>query len=435
VEINPCEMKLTKIEIKGLFDLFDYDIPLTNEESLLIITGPNGFGKTMILNIIFSFFNNRLHFFQKLVFKSISMWTDDGKKIFLKKEIINNEFEIFIYEGLEIIARFSNSQKIEEGIIRDILRHNPNIRQIDDRQWLDRLTDRILSVEELLNDYSTSEKHSGTTSLFSELTDYSSLINVHIIKEQRLLRRTPQKKRSSYERGNDVYIIDTIAEYANELRDLINSNLQDSFSITQRLDSSFPKRLLNERGHLTIEEFDIRFNALREKQEKLNRFGISQSEQEVPNYDAKNANVLLVYLKDSEIKMDVFDELLNKLELFTSILNERRFTHKSIKIDRKKGFIFLTKNGIELSLTDLSSGEQHEVVLLYELIFKTNPNTLVLIDEPEISLHVTWQKEFLSDLLKILELQKMQVIVATHSPQIINDRWDLVFNLETQMMQ
>jgi predicted ATP-binding protein involved in virulence len=144
---------------------------------------------------------------------------------------------------------------------------------------------------------------------------------------------------------------------------------------------------------------------------------------------------LLVYLKDSEDKIRVFDDLLNKLELFTSILNERRFTYKSIKIDRKTGFIFQTNKGKELNLTDLSSGEQHEVVLLYELIFKANPNTLVLIDEPEISLHVTWQKEFLSDLLKILELQKMQVIVATHSPQIINDRWDLVFNLETQTMQ
>ncbi len=424
-------MKLTKIEIKGLFDLFDYEIPLTNEENLLIITGPNGFGKTMILNIIDSFFNNRLHFFQKLVFKSISMWTDDGKKIFIKKEIISNEFEIIIYKGVQIIAQFSNSQKIEEDIIRVILRNNSNIRQIDDGQWLDRLTDRILNLEDLVNDYSTADRHS----IFPELTDYSSLIKVHIIKEQRLLRRTPQKKRNSYERGNDVYIIDTIAEYANELRDSLNSNLQDSLSITQRLDSSFPKRLLNEKGHLTVEEFNIRFNTLKEKQEKLNRFGLSHSEQEVPDYDAKNANVLLVYLKDSEIKMDVFDELLNKLELFTNILNERRFTYKSIKIDRKKGFIFLTKIGVELKLTDLSSGEQHEVVLLYELIFKTNPNTLVLIDEPEISLHVTWQKEFLSDLLKILELQKMQVIVATHSPQIINDRWDLVFNLETQRIQ
>jgi len=68
-------------------------------------------------------------------------------------------------------------------------------------------------------------------------------------------------------------------------------------------------------------------------------------------------------------------------------------------------------------------------VLLYELIFNTDPNTLVLIDEPEISLHVTWQKEFINDLIEIIELQKIQVITATHSPQIVNGRWDLTYNL------
>jgi predicted ATP-binding protein involved in virulence len=110
-------------------------------------------------------------------------------------------------------------------------------------------------------------------------------------------------------------------------------------------------------------------------------------------------------------------------------LNERRFTFKSIKINRSKGFYFETSKGKELELNQLSSGEQHEVVLLYELIFNVKPNVLVLIDEPEISLHVSWQKEFLSDLLKIVKIQKIQVLVATHSPSIINDRWDLVYNL------
>lgn len=431
-------MKLTKIEIKGLFDLFDYDIPLTNEENLLIITGPNGFGKTMILNIIHSLFNKRLYFFRKLIFQSITLWTDSNRIIYIRKQTSTNEVEISVDDQKK--NGFKYTEKFEHLISREISRNYPNFRQIGDLQWVDRLTDRILQFDDLINEYGIFDSLSYEDNPFilaKNLNELLDSLNVHIIKEQRLLRRNPAKKRNNYteRNGNDIYVIDTITEYANELRDLINSSLQDSFSITQRLDSSFPKRLLNEKGHLTVDEFDIRFNTLKEKQEKLNRFGLSQSEQEVPNYDAKNANVLLVYLKDSEIKMDVFDELLNKLELFTNILNERRFTYKSIKIDRKKGFIFLTKNGVELSLTDLSSGEQHEVVLLYELIFKTNPNTLVLIDEPEISLHVTWQKEFLSDLLKILELQKMQVIVATHSPQIINERWDLVFNLETQMIQ
>ncbi len=418
-------MRLSKIEIKGLFNLFDYTIPLENEENLLIITGPNGFGKTMILNIIDSLFNNNLDFFQKLVFKSITIETDNDIQLIIEKEEGKNEVRFTIFESKILYASYLHLP-VKEHSGNVILFYGGETK----------------TTYGLDNDLEKDTNQETNSTFYNKLNKSLNSLKVHLIKEQRLLRRNPKKikKEGSYDffiDSNDskTFVIDTIEEYANELRDLISDNLNESYTITQQIDSTFPKRLLSEKGTLSIEEFDKRFKLLKEKQEKLKRFGLSQSEQEIPSYDEKNANVLLVYLKDSEEKISVFDELLNKLELFTNILNERRFTFKSIKIDRKKGFIFLTSKGNELSLTDLSSGEQHEVVLLYELIFKSNKNTLVLIDEPEISLHVTWQKEFLSDLLKIMELQQMQVIVATHSPQIINDRWDLVFNLETQTTQ
>ena len=122
--------------------------------------------------------------------------------------------------------------------------------------------------------------------------------------------------------------------------------------------------------------------------------------------------------------------MVRKLRLFTSILNEKKLTFKSIKILNDKGFIFETEKGKDLKLTDLSFGEQNEVVLLYELIFNTKENTVLLIDEPEISLHITWQKEFVKDLIKIIKLQKIQVIIATHAASIINDRWDLVYSFD-----
>ena len=115
-----------------------------------------------------------------------------------------------------------------------------------------------------------------------------------------------------------------------------------------------------------------------------------ESKQEVLGYSETDSKALLVYLNDLEIKLGVFDNILEKLELFTNILNVRRFTHKTIQIDKEKGFYFRTNRGKELELTQLSSGEQHEVVLLFELIFNAKQNNLVLIDEPEISLHVNW---------------------------------------------
>ena len=110
--------------------------------------------------------------------------------------------------------------------------------------------------------------------------------------------------------------------------------------------------------------------------------------------------------------------------------DRREFAFKSIQISNNKGFSFYqNKTQQPLSLTDLSSGEQQEVVLLYELLFKTAQNSLILIDEPEISLHVIWQKAFIDDLKKIAKLKKISFLVSTHSPQIINNYWELTRDL------
>jgi predicted ATP-binding protein involved in virulence len=69
-------------------------------------------------------------------------------------------------------------------------------------------------------------------------------------------------------------------------------------------------------------------------------------------------------------------------------------------------------------------------VLLYQLLFKVKPNSLILIDEPELSLHVAWQKQFLRDLQEITKLASFDILLATHSPQIIHDRWDLTVELK-----
>ena len=70
-----------------------------------------------------------------------------------------------------------------------------------------------------------------------------------------------------------------------------------------------------------------------------------------------------------------------------------------------------------LTMDSLSSGELNLITILYNLIFKTTSESIALIDEPEISLHMAWQQQF-ADLVKtIMEKQPgMQVIIASHSP-------------------
>jgi len=145
-------------------------------------------------------------------------------------------------------------------------------------------------------------------------------------------------------------------------------------------------------------------------------------------FDETTQRVLAVYIRDTKEKLAVFDDLLARIELIKSIVDSR-FLHKALFVDREAGFVLKARDGGPVELSDLSSGEQHELVLLYELLFRAPPGTLILIDEPELSLHIAWQQQFLRDLLKITRLAGLQALIATHSPQIIHDRWDLTVEL------
>ena len=343
---------LESIAIKKLFGLFDYHIKFDTVENITILTGPNGYGKTTILNIIYHFFNRNSEYFQKLNFASITFYFQNQKTVELKKG--------------------------EHNVFDDILQ-----------------------------------------------------TKVYLIKEQRLIKPILENIETDDKSGkNKKTFLNTIELYAEELKKLIEEKQLEAYQIAQKLDSSFPKRLIEAKTVVDEPIFKKRFAELKDKQSKLQQFGIATSAQEIPDYNVESAKVLSVYLNDSEEKLKIYDDLLAKIELFVNIINQKDFAFKSIKISSEKGFSFYQdKQQQELSLTDLSSGEQQEVVLLYELLFKTTPNTLILIDEPEISLHVLWQKAFIDDLQKIAAIKKINFLVSTHSPQIINNHWDLTRDL------
>jgi predicted ATP-binding protein involved in virulence len=124
----------------------------------------------------------------------------------------------------------------------------------------------------------------------------------------------------------------------------------------------------------------------------------------------------------------VFDKLYAKVDALMHIANAR-FLHKRVTVG-PDGLGVATSDGSPLELEMLSSGEQHELVMIYDLLFRVPDNSLILIDEPELSLHIVWQEQFLSDLEEMAKLSNFQAILATHSPQIIGDRWELTTELK-----
>ena len=120
-------------------------------------------------------------------------------------------------------------------------------------------------------------------------------------------------------------------------------------------------------------------------------------------------------------------QLAESLDVFRDVVNSF-YTNKVLRISNGRIYIDL-RDGTTLPLESLSSGEKHILIMFYRLLFQTEPGSLVVFDEPEISLHVSWQQRLGSLLNDICRLRDLQILIATHSPQIIHDMWDLAIEL------
>jgi len=142
--------------------------------------------------------------------------------------------------------------------------------------------------------------------------------------------------------------------------------------------------------------------------------------------------VLKIYLDDIKSKFKALDNLAVQLELFVGTLNEL-LSFKKIKINTKNGFIVQPVNGKKnIDIGELSSGEQHIIVMIGRLIFESKKGDLILIDEPEISLHPEWQEVYIESLEEIRKEREFRILMATHSTMIIGHRWDDVIELDKE---
>lgn len=85
---------------------------------------------------------------------------------------------------------------------------------------------------------------------------------------------------------------------------------------------------------------------------------------------------------------------------------------------------FLMKKGVEFPLSQASSGELYMLGIgLFIIKFITgfdnnNDDAIILIDEPENSLHPKWQREYIQNILNFIGKKSVDVYIATHSPFI-----------------
>lgn len=102
--------------------------------------------------------------------------------------------------------------------------------------------------------------------------------------------------------------------------------------------------------------------------------------------------------------------------LFFDIIDDL-FKDTNKIINRKKNDIEFIQKEIKITPQQLSSGEKHILIILLAALVQDNHRTIMIMDEPELSLHPDWQETTISNVIKLNP--NAQLIIATHSPFII----------------
>ena len=438
-------MRINKISVTKLFGVFNHPVSLNMEDRITIIHSPNGFGKTALLRLINGFFNSRYSELLAIPFAEVIIDFDDESYLQITKSIDTSEdkknktLTFYFYKPGAETETFSPNILIdslaETNVSLDITEER--IQSSGDIETRTKTSESI-ALQNLIKAMTNMAKELMLTRKVNKepkwLSELKSSIDVHFIETQRLL--TPSTVPEAAVDTKHPSMIPSVNIYSQELVEEIQAKLAEYGALSQSLERTFPARIFNNKApsYLTEETLRNKLNEIEEKRSRLRETGLLDKDenpdfQVEQNIDGVTKNILSVYVEDVEQKLMVFKELATKIELFKGIIKQR-FLYKNMSISKENGFTFTTPDGKPLSPTDLSFGEQHELVMLYELLFKVQPNSLVLIDEPELSLHIAWQIEFLKDLRAIIKLANFDVLLATHSPDLIDDSWDLTVELQ-----
>jgi len=137
------------------------------------------------------------------------------------------------------------------------------------------------------------------------------------------------------------------------------------------------------------------------------------------------ASILGVYDRALQARVAMQREAFRKIRTFEASVN-RFLRGKRLKIESREsvrahrrmrfGPWIVLRNHRETTLGVLSSGERHVLTLLFSATHMTTTDGILLVDEPELSLHVDWQRLILRELMS--QAGERQIIACTHAPEV-----------------
>lgn len=435
----------------SIYDLWgEKDVHLKCQENKLILVGENGSGKTTILRMIYETLACKWAMLSVEDFSKIELFFSNSQPITILKASIQSAKELFVDPDSALFKELP-------PIVRRSLRERSDIsgRNISYDQIIDTLSEYDYSDRELTRQLS--EKMNAVEN--TTLSEYSRSIKerlgcsvIYLPTYRRVEKRIGYVNEKDYPRRRSGYSYRIVNRPFSDIQDIeiAKTGMDDvEYFIQLNLDeihrqADFSASRLNYqcfKGILNKTSDNVSYNTDILSEEEIEKVFGSINKDVLSPEESNQIQLLLKRMKAAEApQQQTYDQI---VYYFYSMLHDR---YLQIKESEKvilsffdacnaylcnKKFIYNEKEYAydicvtegsktrSINLENLSSGEKQVVSIFSYLYLSPLTKSIILIDEPELSLSVPWQKKFLLDLSK--GGQCAGIISVTHSPFVFDN--------------
>ena len=382
-----------------------------SKANISVLYGPNGCGKTSFLKIIHSILSqDESALIQNGITKVELTLSKNNKSTYVTvKKNTNGEFIWDEILGSDLMESSSlslgvdrglttASPKIDPGYIVDFFRHPRN------RMYLNKDFSLNLIAEELSifmrNHQSRVRRNNSELDLNNQ---HLYLQNIKIDNIEELLIDRYRHARMIASRKIQSALFDTLAATIS-LKDISGEDKIE-------LPNNFEEKLKSNKERIIEALDDGSENKFKTKVIEI----LNTINEESGFCEVRQHPVLSQLFMNIIMELDVEKLILSSINLLVDTFNEYLIKGKKLVVNARE--VYIDVNGAHHRANDLSSGERHILTFLSLVLFKGAGRDFLIIDEPEISLNITWQRELLTLFGNLIP--ETQIIVASHSPAIV----------------
>ena len=439
---------IRRISVTNLFGMYDYDLAIPGDtsktEKIFILYGDNGSGKTTILKLAFHLLapeDNKHHksTAAKIPFERFEIELQDNTKVYAarSKGHLTGSFSMGIkspYQKKKTVEFIAD----KDNIIRSASKkHDEPV-----HEFLNALSKLDISLYMLSDDRtihfaggnqrvsSPYDIESDNEWIYSEAEFAANIQRFPQIDPektaQRLLENSikrAEKWIQSKAMSDSLIGESSITTLYNEILHRIVSQSRDNSRDSTPTKKSIEKRVKELESQ--YKEF-AQYKLLPEFSGKEILAAVSSVP---PSHKSIMMQLLDPYLKSLKKKLEAMAEVYRRVDSFVSIIN-RFLTSKKLSFNLHSGMTIKSKDGTFLEPAMLSSGERHLFLLFCNSLVAVDRPSILMIDEPEISLNIKWQRKLLASLLECIGNSPVQYLFATHSIELLAQHRGQVAKLE-----